>query len=386
MRKRFAVLLGVFLLGLMSAPSATKAQETLRLPFAYIFSGPGLDFGERIWNEGLLPSVAAVNKRGGVRDKQVELYKVDTRFPDTVAWLAEFRRLCDNPNVPIVFGVGATKSTIAIFKDTQRCGVAVFNPSSGGSWPYRTANGTKDFGCCLFRFQPAPDEVIPVLIRTVKERLNIKTASLSHTIDDEFAVNNARVTRKALQDIGIDIVDDIGFKRRETNIGPYVSSHRHARANAIFMHHPPGTAGAFLLSLRERRVRAQVVTDNAISGIDFWRQSKGKAKGSIGYALYAPDDPRPEVQGWVETWRKITGNKGAPDGFVTTYYDAFQVLAHVLNTAKSLKREDIVQSFLKIKDLQTISGTITWNNSGDVFRPEPILVQLGDKGVPRLWK
>ena len=93
-----------------------------------------------------------------------------------------------------------------------------------------------------------------------------------------------------------------------------------------------------------------------------------------------------QTQDWVKKWRAITGKKGAPDAFVTTYYDAVQVLAHVLNSAKSMKREDIIQSFLNIKEHQTISGTITWNNVGDIFRPAPILVQVGDEGVLNLWK
>ena len=386
MRWLFVAALQLLLLPIVLAPNAVLAQEKLRLPFAYIFSGPYIEFGERVWNEGLMPSVAEINKRGGIRGRQVELYKIDVKFPDTPAWIAEFRRLCKNPDIPIVFGVGETKSTIAIFEDGQRCGIPVFSPSSGGPWPYDKPDGTKDFGCCMFRYQPVAENVMPVLIETVRKRLGVKTASLSHTIDNAFAVNNAKVTRKALQDIGIDIIDDVGFKSGETNLAPYVSSHRHAQADAIFMHHQPGAAGTFIRHLRDRRVRGQVITDSSLGGTDFWEQSKGSAKGSIGYSLYATDDPRQEVQEWIKNWRAITGKTGAPDGSVTTYYDAFQVLAHVLNTAKSLNREDIIQSFLNVKNFPTISGPVTWNNIGDVFRLEPILVRLNEEGVLELWK
>lgn len=385
MRKLIAVALAALVLPLVFAAGAASAQEKLRLPFAYIFSGPFIEFGERVWNEGLVPGVAEVNKRGGIKGKQVEFYKVDVRFPETAGWIAEFRRLCKDEDVPVVFGVGATKSTIAIFEDSRTCGVPVLSPSSGGAWPYRTDDGMKDFGCCMFRYQPVPDEVMPVLIKTAKERLNISRAALSHSIDDDFAANNIKVSRKALQDNGVEIVDDVGFKDAETNFASQVASFRRNRPDVIVMHHQPGPAGTFLLQLRDRGVDAQVVTDIIVGGIDFWKQSNGKAIGSIGYSLYSADDPSPAVQEWVAKWRAITGKSGAPDAFVTTYYDAVQVLAHVMNQAESLKREDILKSFLSVKDHQTISGTITWNNVGDIFRPAPILVRLGEEGVIQLW-
>ena len=386
MRKILTLVLATLVLPIIFSASTVSAQDKLRLPFAYIFSGPFIEFGQRVWNEGLVPGTAVVNANGGIHGKMLEFYKVDVRFPETASWIAEFRRLCKNPDIPVIFGVGATKSTIAIFEDSKTCGVPILSPSSGGAWPYKTADGKKDFGCCMFRYQPVPDEVMPVLIKTVVNRLGVKTAAISQSIDDEVGVNNFKVSRKALQENGVKIVEEVSFKDAETNFASQVAAVRRGNPDIMVMHHQPGPAGTFLLQLRDRGVKAQVVTDIIIGGADFWKQSNGKAKGSIGYSLYSADDPRPVVQDWVAKWRKITGKKGAPDAFVTTYYDAVQVLAHVLNSAKSLSHEDVRQSFLNIKEHKTLSGTITWSNVGDVFRPAPILVELGDEGVLKLWK
>ena len=386
MRKLIALALTALILPFIFGMSTASAGDKLRLPFAYIFSGPFIEFGERVWNEGMVPGVAEVNKNGGIWGKQVEFYKVDVRFPETAGWIAEFRRLCKDDSVPVVFGVGATKSTIAIFEDSRKCGVPVLSPSSGGAWPYRTDDGKKDFGCCMFRYQPVPDAVMPVLIKAAADRLGLKRAALSHSIDDDFAANNIKVSRQALQDAGIEIVDDVGFKDAETNFASQAASFRRANPDMIVMHHQPGPAGTFLLQLRDRGVKAQVVTDIIVGGADFWKQSNGKAKGSIGYSLYSADDPRPAVQDWVKKWHKITGKKGAPDAFVTTYYDAVQTLAHVMNSAKTQDRKGILEAFLNVDNHKTISGTITWNNPGDIFRPAPIFVQLGDEGVLNMWK
>ena len=93
-----------------------------------------------------------------------------------------------------------------------------------------------------------------------------------------------------MQDAGIEIVDDVGFKDAETNFASQAASFRRANPDMIVMHHQPGPAGTFLLQLRDRGVNAQVVTDIIVGGADFWKQSNGKAKGSIGYSLYSADD------------------------------------------------------------------------------------------------
>ena len=147
-----AVALAVVATGTASAQS----KEPLRLPFAYTFSGPYIEYGERAWNLGLVPAVEEINKAGGVKGRPLEFYKIDTRFPDTAQWISEFRRLCNDPNVPLIYGVGATKSTLAIYEDTNKCGITVFNPSSAGNWPH------KDFGEWTFRYQPIASKVYPL--------------------------------------------------------------------------------------------------------------------------------------------------------------------------------------------------------------------------------
>jgi branched-chain amino acid transport system substrate-binding protein len=381
--KRYATT-ALALLALMATAGGAAAQgdkKPFRLPFPYIFSGPLIEFGERVWNEGVLPGVEVVNKRGGIRGRPLEFYKVDVRFPETAAWISEFRRLCADPELPIVFGVGATKSLLAIYEDAVKCRIPVFNPSSGGEWPQ------KDFGGWIFRYQPMPADVMPVLMPKAKERFQIKSAALVYTNDDEFAVNNAKVSKKVIEELGIKLATEQSFKTKETNFASQVAAIRAARPDAIVMHHQPGDAGTLVLQLRQRGVTAPIITDTIVGGADFWKLSEGKAIGSIGFALYAADDPRPIVQDWVAKWRALTRKPaGAPDNFVTAYYDGVQILAHVLNRARDLSRDAIREEFLKVRDLETISGKVGWKEVGDVSRATPVLVQVGENGVLKYWK
>ena len=75
-------------------------------------------------------------------------------------------------------------------------------------------------------------------------------------------------------------------------------------------------------------------------------------------------------------WR-VDGVPPNPGGWITT-------------TARNravdrLRREAIRDAFTKVRDLETISGTITWTEPGEVKRSKPVLVQVGDNGVLKPW-
>lgn len=373
-------LMAAVALSLPASAQSPARGDPFRLPFPYIFSGPLVEFGERVWNEGMLPAVEIINRRGGIKGRPLEFYKVDVRFPETAQWITEFRRLCENKDIPVMFGVGATKSLVAIYEETKKCGIPVFNPSSTGAW------SEKDFAGWIFRYQPTPEDVLPVVLKEGKARNGLKRMALVYTIDDEYAVYNLKVAQKILKDLGIEIATEQSIRSKETNFASQVSAIRAARPDGLMLLSQPGDMGTLLAQLRERGVNAQVYADANVGGADFWRLSNGLAKGSIGYSLYSANDPRPIVQEWVKLWREKTKRpKDGPDGFVTAYFDSVMVLAHVLNTAPALTRESIRDTFSRVKDFETISGSITWTGPGEVSRSKPVLVQVTDGGVLKTW-
>src|SRR5262249_46817809 len=56
-----AALMATPIITFSHAGQAQDSKEPMRLPFPYIFSGPLIEFGERVWNEGVLPAVEVVN-------------------------------------------------------------------------------------------------------------------------------------------------------------------------------------------------------------------------------------------------------------------------------------------------------------------------------------
>ncbi|MSP52445.1 MAG: ABC transporter substrate-binding protein [Alphaproteobacteria bacterium] len=379
--KILAVVISVASLAITSTGWA-QSKEPIRLPYASAFSGPFVDFGERMWKEGALPALKTINESGGINGRPLEFFKMDTRFPDTAQFLADYRRVCDDRTVPMIFGVGATKATIAVYEDLKRCAMPILNPSSAGAW------GLPDFGGWIFRYQPDAAQVVPLLVKKAKEKFDFKTIALSHTNDDDATVTNIRIVKKTLDELAVKVVSDQSFRNKETNFASQVAAHRQAAPEAVWMSHQPGDAGTFILQLRERGVNVQALTDGIIGSVDFFKLSQGKAAGTVGYALYAADDERPVVQNWIKQWRQMTGQADkVPDVFVTATYDSVIILAQVLRGVKDPNdRKEIQQAFMQIKDLETISGKVSWPKDGDAVRSQPIFVQLDQNGILKNWK
>ena len=359
------------------APPA-QSQQPFRLPFPYIFTGPGAEWGDRVWREGITLGVEVVNKKGGIKGRPLEFSKIDTRFPETAPWVTEFRRLAGDASIPIIFGVGPTKSQLAIADLIDEMKIPVFNPSSAGSWPL------PGFGKYTFRYQPIADTAVPVMLAKIKEKLPFKTAALVYANDDEAMVNNAKVMRQALVKADVKIALEQTYRSKETNFTSQVSAIKGANVDAIVMSSQAYDAGTLALQIRERGMTQPIVGDVSMLADDFWKLSRGKGGLTIAYSIYNPLDPRPIVQEWVKLWQtKMAKPAGFPDSFVTTYFDAVQVLAHILNSAKDFSRDGIRDSFLQVKNLETISGKVSWEQPGDVHRTEIVLVQWKDgKLVP----
>ncbi len=366
----------------LAAGSAwAQSKEPIRLPYAAGFSGPFTDFGNRGWNEGAMPALKVINETGGINGRPLEFYKVDTRFPDITQFLADYRRLCDDKSIPMIFGIGGTKGVMGAYEDLKRCGFPILAPTSAGAW------GPPDFGGWIFRYQPDAAQVIPILLKKAQDKFKFTNMAISHTLDDDATLTNIRIVKKTLDDMKVKIVSDQSFKNKEINFASQVANHRQANPDAIWLSHQPGDAGTFLAQLRERGVNAQVVLDSIIGSVDYFKLSQGKAEGSVGYSLYAADDQRPVVQNYIKMWRDVTGQKDkAPDAFVVATYDAVNILAQVLRSVKDLNnRQEIRDAFIKVGEIETVSGKVKWIKDGEVIRDEPIFVTLDANGLLRKW-
>lgn len=381
--KKFITLLvvGLALPAVLLASTADAAEKVLRIPFMTNFTGPSSPFSLRLWRGGEM-AMKDINAAGGVHGGyKLEFYKVDTRS-ETQTALTEYRRACRDPSIPMFWANVGSKDVNALYAVSKDCNMATFATSSGAHWVH------PDQGKWMFRYLPVPALVQPVLFKKLKEKFNVKRVAMGVEIDNDFAVFNAKSARKFLEELDMEIVVNVDSKMHETNFSAQVAAIRGARADLVILSHNSDAGGRFARQIRERGIDTQISdTGYTIGSRDFWNNSKGMGIGAITSSIYNPTDPRPIVQEWVKRWRAETGKDQDPDPYETSTYDAVKVLAKILDNAKSLDRKDIADAFLTIKNVETISGTVSFRPQDlpDIYRSEPILVQIGENGSLVPW-
>jgi ABC-type branched-subunit amino acid transport system substrate-binding protein len=219
--------------------------------------------------------------------------------------------------------------------------------------------------------------------------LDVETAAISFTNDDDFTFFNYKLGVKYLNNVSTEVLQELASKRQETNFASQVAAIRASRADLVVISHQPDDGGKFILQLRERGIKTQITdTGYTVAGRDYWNLSKGFGKGSIGGSIYNARDSRPIVQNWVKLWRSRTGKTTQdPDPYETSTYDSVKFLAAVLNNAKSLGRKDIADAFMTVQNLEGVSGVAKFRKQElpDIYREKPVLVQLGDNGQLLPW-
>ena len=382
MRKLLGLALAVLALPVIAGIGTASAQDKIRIPFATAFSGPSIQFGERLWRGAQL-ALEEINKTGVRGGKKIEFYKIDTRSPETAPLIAEYRRACADKSVPMFLANTSSKQLFAIYEYAKSCNMATFAPTSGAHWVH------PDNGKWIYRFLPTPTLIQEGLYKTLKKELGSKTVSTSYTIDDDFTYFNHKIAIKTMQDVGFEILDQLGSKRQETNFASQVASIRAKRPDLIILSHQPDDGGKFAKQVRDRGIKTQISdTGFTVTGRDYWNLAAGAALGSIGGSVYNPSDKRPVVQNWLKLWRGRTGNADRdPDPYETATYDGVKMLALILERAKSLGREDIAMAFKTIQGLETVSGTVRYRDEDlpDIYRSTPVLVQLGANGTLVPW-
>ncbi|MCL6466401.1 MAG: ABC transporter substrate-binding protein, partial [candidate division WOR-3 bacterium] len=86
---------------------------------------------------------------------------------------------------------------------------------------------------------------------------------------------------------------------------------------------------------------------------------------------YSADDPRPEVQNWVNKYQARFGQK--PDAMATLGYDAALLLIAALKNAPNAKPDEIRDALSQIKDYPCVSGAISFDALGNPIKRAAII-------------
>ena len=367
-----------FVLLATASPNARAAEaqgEPFRVPFLATFSGALAYYGNDMFAAAEIVQ-DLINKKGGIHGRPLQLYQVDGPWDDMPMTLTQVKKLGSDPSVPMLLDSGTTSQVIAAHDLVNKNKLPTFAFANSGFWPHAT------IGPWLFRSMPQVKTAFPVMFPRIVKKWQPRTAAMVYTHDQEYAVNNAKVVREFLDKFNIELVTEATGKAKDPDWRPQLTRVKAANVDLLFLMGPGNDTGLMVKTARDMGMNMPVIGDVGMTHQDYWDMSKGRTGITIFYNLYDPEDPRPYIQELIANHRAKTGK--VPDQWRALSADAIYIMAKVLNQADDLTREGIRKAFSETKSIESLTGRIGWEGSGNAFREEVIVATWKDGNIVRV--
>jgi branched-chain amino acid transport system substrate-binding protein len=344
------------------------AEEKLKIGAFMSLTGDTAQYGISALN-GIRMAVEEANASGGVRGHRVELIVQDTRS-DVVETEVVVRRLAGEYGVHALVGEIVSSRSLRAAGIAQAERVPMLTPSSTS--PEVTKQGDYIFRSCYTDpFQGA------ALAQFAARTLHAHRAALLVDGGERYSIELARVIREEFTRQGGEVVIEQSYSKGAGDFSVELAEVGAARPEVIFI---PGyylEAGLLARQAKQLDIPAPLVGGDGWDSPRLYEIGGQALAGDFFSSHFSADDPDPQVQRFVEDYRRLFGN--APDAFAATAYDAARIMLAACARAASLDRTAIRDALAETTDFFGVTGTVTFNSERNAVKPI-VIIRIGDAG------
>lgn len=351
-----------------TVPACTKTSNDIPIGAFLSLSGSDSTFGTDT-KDGIELAVEEVNKKGGVKGKQVKVLYEDDKSTSQEA-SNKVRQLIDRDHVVAILGEVASSRSLAggLIANTKK--VPMVTPSS------TAVSVTKDreyvFRTCFTDAQQGD-----VAARFVFETMKKKNVALFYVAQDDYSAGLAKSFKESFQKLGGTIVADKGYQKSETQFTTLLSDLKSKSPDAIF-------APVYYNDMVQiaRQAKQLGMPGSLFVGGDGWDSAEllegagDPLEGAHFTNHYAPDVPWPNSQSFLAAFKAKYGH--VPTSLSAQGYDAARLLMDAIGRTTEVTPEAIKTALVQTKDFQGATGTMTIDKDRNANKPI-VVVQVKDK-------
>lgn len=349
--------------------TSAPAEKVIKIGFIGPLTGDVKTFGESTKNAFLLALEQAGMKVG---DYKIEYRIADDRNDPTEA-VNVADKLISQDKVQAIVGSVTSKTTIPISELANA--KKVVQITSTATNPKVTVDGgkRKEFvfrACFIDPFQGK------VAAKFARDNLKAKTAAVLYDQGNDYTKGLAEVFKQNFEALGGQIVAFEAYAQQDQDFSAVLTNI--AAKNPDILYLPDYYQKVSLIG---KQARAKGIKAVFLGG-DGWDSPEldfAAMEGGYFTNHYSPEDPRPEVQKWVQQYK--AKYNAVPDALATLAYDATNLLLNAIKTANSNDPVKIKEALQATKDFAGVSGKITFDANGDPVKSAAILQIKGEKQV-----
>jgi branched-chain amino acid transport system substrate-binding protein len=332
----------------------TLAQADITIATAGPMTGQYASFGQQM-KAGAEMAVKDINAAGGVLGQQLMLEIGDDACDPKQAVAVANQMI--NKGVVFMAGHFCSGSSIPASAVYDEEGIVQISPASTN--PKLTDEG----GPGVYRVCGRDDQQGIVAGDYMAKHFAGKKIAVLHD-KTAYGKGLADETNKQLAKNGIKAVMYEAYTAGEKDYSALVSKMKAAGIDVIYIGGYHTEAGLILRQARERGLKAQLISGDALVTAEYWQITGDAGEGTL--MTFSPDPRKnPDAAPVVKRFRDAGIE---PEGYVLYTYAAVQAWAQAAEQAKSTDFDKMIASLNKNK-FNTVLGDIGFDDKGDVTAP-----------------
>jgi branched-chain amino acid transport system substrate-binding protein len=357
----FLRVLGVLVLALAAGP---LRAEPVTVGAIEILTGPNARYGVAI-KAGLDLALEEINAAGGVLGAPLNLIVEDSAGNKEQAINAA-RKLIGRDKVAAIIGPTLSNEMFAAGPVANERRVPIIGTST-------TAKGITDIGPYVFRTSLPESDVIPVTLRTAKEKLGIKRVALMYGNDDAFTKSGFDVFKESLEKLGIEIATIETFGGKDTDFSAQLTKVKGLNVDAVVVSALVEAAAGILLQARQLGIPDSIrfIGGNGFNSPKLGEIAGKSADGTMVGSPWFNGKADALNQKFVAAFQAKHGN--LPDQFSAQAYDTLYILSEALARAGGTESEKLTAALLQTKHTG-VMGPFVFTDHRDPGSTEGVVV------------
>ena len=339
-RRQFNLLATAAFGALAIAASPARAADPITIGAVEILTGPNNKYGIAIKN-GFDLALEEVNKAGGVLGTQLAIAYEDSAGNKDQA-INAVRTLIGSKNVPLILGPTLSNEMFAAGPVANQRKVPIVGTST-------TANGITAMGPYVFRTSLPEADVVPVTLKTAKEKFGVKKVAVMYANDDAFSKSGYDVMKGALEKLGIETLTTETFGTKDSDFSAQMTKVKALNPDAIVVSCLVEPAAGILLAKKALGIPAsvRVIGGNGLNSPKIGEIAGDAADGTIVGSPWFIGKTDPINQKFVAAYKAKYNSD--PDQFAAQAYDTLFIVADAIKAAGAADSEKIKDSLGKVK-------------------------------------
>ncbi len=311
------------------------------------------------FDEGLQMAVDEINAAGGVGGRRVRIARFDDHESVDEGRLVA-QRIAADPAIVAVVGHLQSYVTVPAATIYDRAGLVHVAPAATD--PELTAKG---FGR-IFRMV-LTDRAMGRQLADFAARSGYRRIAIEY-IRNAYGRGLANAFEARGNELGLVVV-----ARQSYDPSEQASSRTFVRTlhdwqglelDAILLAGEVPSAGHFIAEARLQKIRAPVLGGDALGTPALLAIAGETAEVTVVATFFHPDEPRPEVRQFTESFRRRYG--AAPDAGSALGYDAIRLLADAMQRAGSPAPDRVALALRAARQWKGVTGEFTFDERGDL--------------------